>query len=134
MQIKSNIIDSIHYIDFITFNISTLFFFLICLVEHCSTLPLIHALYCRVLSMEVSSTIFKVFGMTQPGIEPRSPGPLANTLPTTPMIWLKQYQCSKSQFVNTVQIHLKHYLKQIDLRHRWDPNKYYDPGSEWTWE
>ena len=25
---------------------------------------------------------FKVFGMTQPGIEPRSPGPLANTLPT----------------------------------------------------
>ena len=27
----------------------------------------------------------KVFGMTQPGIEPRSPGPLANTLPTRPM-------------------------------------------------
>ena len=33
--------------------------------------------------MEVSSTIFKVFGMTRPGIEPRSPGPLANTLPTS---------------------------------------------------
>ena len=32
--------------------------------------------------MEVSSTIFKVFDMTQPGIEPRSPWPLANTLPT----------------------------------------------------
>ena len=32
------------------------------------------------LSKEVSSTIFKVFGMTRPGIEPRSPGPLANTL------------------------------------------------------
>ena len=31
---------------------------------------------------EVSSTIFKVFGMTWPGIEPR---PLANTLPTWPM-------------------------------------------------
>ena len=28
----------------------------------------------------VSSSIFKVFGMTRPGIEPRSPGPLANTL------------------------------------------------------
>ena len=27
-----------------------------------------------------SSTILKVFGMTRPGIEPRSPGPLANTL------------------------------------------------------
>ena len=32
-------------------------------------------LYCWVLSKEVSSTIFKVFGMTQPGIEPRSPRP-----------------------------------------------------------
>ena len=39
-------------------------------------------LYCWVLSKEVSSTIFKVFGMTWPRIEPRSPGPLANTLPT----------------------------------------------------
>ena len=32
------------------------------------------------LSKVVSSSIFKVFGMTRPGIEPRSPGPLANTL------------------------------------------------------
>ena len=32
------------------------------------------------LSKEASSTIFWVFGMTWPGIEPRSPGPLANTL------------------------------------------------------
>ena len=37
------------------------------------------------LSKVVSSTILKVFGMTQHGIEPRSPGPLANTLPTRPM-------------------------------------------------
>ena len=35
------------------------------------------------LSMEVSDTIFKVFGMTWPEIELRSPGPLANTLPTS---------------------------------------------------
>ena len=35
------------------------------------------------LSKEVSSIIFKVFGMTRPGIERRSPGPLANTLPTS---------------------------------------------------
>ena len=53
----------------------------------CSTLPLICTLYCRVLSKVVSSTIFKVFGMTQPGIEPRSPKPFANTLPTRPMSW-----------------------------------------------
>ena len=32
------------------------------------------------LSKEASSTIFWVFGMTRPGIERRSPGPLANTL------------------------------------------------------
>ena len=37
------------------------------------------------LSKEVSSTIFKVFGMTRPGIELRSPRPLANTLPTRSM-------------------------------------------------
>ena len=28
---------------------------------------------------------FKDFGMTPPGIEPRSSGPLVNTLPTRPM-------------------------------------------------
>ena len=55
------------------------------LSQNCSTLPSIHTLYCRVLSKEVSSTIFKVFGMTRPGIEPRSPGSLTNTLPTRPM-------------------------------------------------
>ena len=33
----------------------------------------------------VSSSIFKVFGMTRPGIEPRSPGPLANTLTAGPI-------------------------------------------------
>ena len=32
------------------------------------------------LSKEASSTIFWVFGMTRPGIELRSSGPLANTL------------------------------------------------------
>ena len=38
------------------------------------------------LSKEVLSTIFQVFGMTRPGIEPWSPGPLANTLPTRPIV------------------------------------------------
>ena len=46
--------------------------------QDCSTLPLIHTLYYWVLSKEVSSTIFKDFGMIWLGIEPRSPGPLAN--------------------------------------------------------
>ena len=43
----------------------------------CSTLPLIRTLNC--------CTILKLFGMTRPGIEPRPPGPLANTLPTRPI-------------------------------------------------
>ena len=50
----------------------------------CSTLSLICTLYCRVLSKEVSSTIFKVCGMKRSGIEHMSPGSLANTLPTGP--------------------------------------------------
>ena len=37
------------------------------------------------LSKDISSTIFLFFGMTRPGIEPQSPGPLANTLPNRPM-------------------------------------------------
>ena len=36
------------------------------------------------LSKEASSTIFWVFGMTRSGIEPRSPGLLANTLTARP--------------------------------------------------
>ena len=51
----------------------------------CSVLPLIRTLQCWVLSKEASSTIFCVFGMTRPGIELRSLGPLANTLTARPM-------------------------------------------------
>ena len=40
------------------------------------------------LSKAVSSTSFWVFGMTRPGIKSRSPGPLVNTLTTTPNISL----------------------------------------------
>ena len=38
------------------------------------------------LSKEASSTNFWVFGMTRPGIEPRSPGPLANIT----MTWIRE--------------------------------------------
>ena len=44
----------------------------------CFTLPLIHTLYCRVLKQGCIKYHFK--SMTRPGIEPRSPGPLANTI------------------------------------------------------
>ena len=39
----------------------------------------------QVLSKVASSTIFWVFGMTQPGIGPRSPELLASTLTIMPM-------------------------------------------------
>ena len=48
-------------------------------------------LYCWVFSKEISKTIFWIFGMTRPGIEPRSPRSLANTLPTRPMSWSNIY-------------------------------------------
>ena len=58
---------------------------------------LLHSLNCSTLlltltiSKEASSCIFWVFGMTRPGIEPRSPGPLANTLTITLYIYI--YVC-----------------------------------------
>ena len=48
-------------------------------------LLLIRTLQCWVLSKEVSSTKFQVFGISQPGIEPRSPGALVNTLTIIPV-------------------------------------------------
>ena len=49
------------------------------------------------LSKEVSSTIFKVFGMKRPEIEPRSPGPLANIC------------CLKDLLIITIAMHHKEY-------------------------
>ena len=45
------------------------------------------------LSKEVSSTIFKVFGMTRAGIEPRPPGSLANTQSTRKRIYMYVRVC-----------------------------------------
>ena len=50
------------------------------LSRDCSTLPLIRTSWYWVLRKKASSSIFWVFGMTQRRIEPRCPGPLANTL------------------------------------------------------
>ena len=74
--------------------------------EGCYSFPLIATLYpwyipyiCWVLSMEVSSTIFKVFGMTRTEIEPRPLGPLANTLTTGPIVLFHyQHQMAKRKF------------------------------------
>ena len=80
----------------------------------CSTLPLIHTLYCWVLIKEVSSTIFKVFGMTWPGIEPRSPRSLANTLPTRPMsrIFHTSKQC---EILTKLRIRRPNFLEVCSL-------------------
>ena len=45
------------------------------------------------LSKVASNAIFGIFSMTQPGIEPESPGPLVNTLPIMPIWqWTIKYQ------------------------------------------
>ena len=38
---------------------------------------------------------FWVFGITRPGIEPRSPGPLENTQTIMLMGWFKPYNCEQ---------------------------------------
>ena len=43
--------------------------------------------------------------MTQPGIEPRSPGPLANTLPTRPMS--REYMVLRNYFYLLIVAHLQ---------------------------
>ena len=48
-------------------------------------LPSIPTLENWVLSKEVSTTILKIFGMTRPGIEHRSPGSLVNILLIKPI-------------------------------------------------
>ena len=52
---------------------------------NCSTLPFVLTLWCWLLSKTASITIFCVFCMTRPGIEPRAHGPLANILLVKPM-------------------------------------------------
>ena len=65
----------------------------------CFTSLLIRTLYCWLLSKEVSSTIFKVFGITLPVFEPGSPGPLANTLPTRPIRTISRLLVRNEGFV-----------------------------------
>ena len=80
----------------------------------CATLPLIRTLYCWVLSKEVSSIIFKVFGMMQPGIEPRSPGPQANTLPTRPVCKLFVLKIVTWSYNSFQKIIISSYLKSYN--------------------
>ena len=50
------------------------------------------------------STIFWVFGMTQPGIEPWSPEPLANTLLIRPMVWFLAVFMNLSILLDVVKV------------------------------
>ena len=60
------------------------------------------------LSKEASSTIFWVFGMTRPGIEPRSPGPLANTLGSQ-----INMQCSLIREITLYKFELCHITEEV---------------------
>ena len=81
-----------------------------------STLPLIRTLKCWVLSKEVSSTIFKVFSMTRPGIEPRSPRPLTNTLPTRLMRILDKRLELQVTILNTNNLVIWHQVFITNLK------------------
>ena len=71
------------------------------------------------LSKEVSSTIFKVFGT-----EPRSPGSLANNLPTRTMsrliiiiiIIIKRFLLSQKSFLKKKELHIR--PKPLKVRDR----------------
>ena len=65
-----------------------------------STLTLILTLKCWILSKVASSTLFGVFGMNWPGIEPRSPGQLERTLHIRPMARpiIKTYVQNQAKF------------------------------------
>ena len=78
----------------------------------CSTLPLICTLYRWVLRKAESSTIFKVFGMTRPGIEPRASGPLANTLLTRPM--------SRLPVQKSVETYWMHHVSNTGMFHHFN--------------
>ena len=100
----------------------------------CSTLPLFHTLYCWVLNKEVSSTIFKVFGMTRPGIEPRFLGPLSNTLPSRPMSWLKilelktQRRWGKARKISQEKIFRNQQTNDIAVSSLFDAKNYNIPN------
>ena len=67
---------------------------------------------------EVSSTIFWIFGMTQPGHEPRSPGPLPNTLSTNQVVLIIRSSltiCFSLSFTLTIQpYHPSHLTGPVD--------------------
>ena len=100
----------------------------------CSTLTLIRTLYCWVLSKEVSSTIFKVFGMTWPMIEPRSPGPLANTHVRKNVKRFILSICVLSQicryYNHTVTTHTHIYI-YIYTRFSYDDSIFYSRKFKW---
>ena len=80
-------------------------------------LPLMHTLYCWVLSKEVSSTIFKVIGMMRAGIERRPPYHLRtiNTLGQWAGLWVPWEK--KSNILKWVGLQLDLFLKVILLLH-----------------
>ena len=61
-------------------------------------------LKCWVLSKEASSTIFWVFGMTRPGIEPQSPGSLVNTPLLNRKLSLHTNFSNNNSYLNCLQI------------------------------
>ena len=74
-----------------------------------------------VLSKEALNTIFWVFGMTRPGIEPRSPGPFVNTLLITSISHTKektQKMVLDASLLNT-QYYMVRIKGKVDQSREW---------------
>ena len=87
----------------------------------CSTLPLILTLYCWVLSKVASSTIFWVFGITRPGIEPKSPRSLGNTLTIAQRLSTFWIIISSKIWLFFRLNAIKPFLAWLGIARRWNP-------------
>ena len=67
------------------------------------------------LSKVASSTFFffQVFGMTQPGIEPQSSGPLANTMLIRPMAQLLMNKKQKFHWIDFLTFRFYRFIKYV---------------------
>ena len=79
------------------------------------------------LSKAASSITFKVFGMNRPGIEHRSPGPLATTLLIRP---IARYTHTHTHTHTHIHIYIYIYLSNIYQPSRYQKKKRKNPRQE----
>ena len=74
-----------------------------------------------------SSTIFCVFGMTRPGIERRSSGPLANTLTISP---IKDHEEENEEILNKNKLKKRERTSKEKKSEDWNIENYYEKKTK----